>query len=536
MKSLRRRLPGLLALLLGLPAMAQTPPAKPAPDARYGNVLYKAPDPARWSVEDRGDRRVYSAKVPRPQFATITLFLGGPLRGDFATAFQTETLAALKETGATRIEGDGGVQESRAAEGFPVRQQTLVGAAPGVQTYHWFLAGNSGGRFDLLAFQASSQELFQRYGQDAGNLYYSVKLANSLAPAAADLAARPAPAAAARQTVAARAGPLAVGDRVAIPWGGGWVPGTVLHVEGLTYFVHYAAPEKDDGRYDDFFTLELIRPPGGSRTYAETWRGTVPDPEGGPLALGTEVEFYDGRWKPARIARRLGERYVVFQDKPGDVTELWLTPDKIRLPGATAPLAPERPFVPRRPANASEVRIGDLVEAKPKRGFWTPLTVIAQRDQNYFVKIGPNSGLSMRGWVDLSKMRAVGAKDPFQAEDLSFFVGRWRLSGDSFQTMVDRKVSGGKVSETYQNNSGAGQGAGQLTINADGTYILAATAVYHDGRGRWERNPNQEEGGIVLRGADDNGAKDCLVTNHLDGYAYFQGAIRGPGKWCTRVP
>ena len=101
--------------------------------------------------------------------------------------------------------------------------------------------------------------------------------------------------------------------------------------------------------------------------------------------------------------------------------------------------------------------------------------------------------------------------------------------------MVDRKVSGGKVTETYQNNSGAGRNAGLVIINADGTYQLSNTAVYHDGKGRWVRNPNQDEGGILLKGADGKGESDCLVTNHQDGFGYLQGSIRGPGKWCTRL-
>lgn len=330
-------------------------------------------------------------------------------------------------------------------------------------------------------------------------------------------------------------GPLQVGAHVEVPWAGGWVPGVVTHIEGLTYFVHFGS-EDDQGKNDDFFTLNLVRPAGGPKTYAETFRGTAPDPDGGPIALGAEVEYdTGGRWQRMRVARKLGELYVVFDDQPGKVTELWARPDQLRQPGDTKPLGTVRP-TPRKPAAIADIRPGDLVDAKPRRGFWgTPLTVLAREGQSYFVKIGPNSGLSMRGWVDLSHMRPVGAKDPFAAEDLKFFVGQWRLTGDSFQTLVDRKVSGGKVTETYQNNSGAGKGAGGITINADGTYQLEGTVVHHDGKGRWERNPNQDEGGILLRGADGKGDKDCLMTNHQDGYGYLQGAIRGPGKWCTRV-
>ena len=535
-------------LLLSIPSLAAeaqpSAPAKPVPDARFGNVLYKTPDLSRWTVSNLADRRVYSAKVPPPDFCTLTVFTGSKLNGDFGAAFERAVTENLREH-SSRIERDGGPQASTAAKGFAVLQRIIVAEAPEFHTYHWFLAGNSGGRFDLIAFQTSSEEMYQQYGEDAANFFYGVKLANSLPMAPAlppsagtpthatprTAATNPQPATAAAKNT--RFGPLGVGDQVEIPWGGGWVPGVVTHVEGLTYYVHYRREEDD--KYDDFFTLNLLRPAGGKQTYAEMFHETLPDPEGGSIPLGTAVEFTDGRWWPARIARRIGDRYAIFADKPGEVTELWLTLDKLRMPGSTTTLAPERPFRARQATSTADIRIGDVVEAKPRRGFWGQLTVIAQEGTSYFVKIGPNSGLSMRGWVDLSKMRPVGAKDPFQAEDLTFFVGRWNLTGDSFQNLVDRKVSGGKVTETYQNNFGAGRGAGGLVIKADGTYELTNTVVYHDGHGRWERNPNQDEGGILLHGADGNGDKDGILTNHLDGFAYFQGSFRGPGKWCTRV-
>lgn len=539
------RLPRALAVLLLLSSLVaargQEASDKPAPDARYGNVLYKTPDPARWTSRDLPDRRVFSARLPAPDFCTLTVFAGGKLDGDFGAAFERSVAICLNELESDPIERDGGATASRAAEGFDVLQRVLVANAPRFHTHHWFLAAHSGDRFDLIAFQSSSEEWYVRYGQDAADFFYSVKLANSLRTAPPlPVAAAAAPA---RETAAAtrpaaskltRFGPLGIGDHVEIPWGGGWVPGVVTYVDGLTYFVHYVSKDDQD-TYDDFFTLNLIRPPGGPQTYADTFRGTLPDPAGGPLALGTAVEYYDGRWTPARIARRIGDRYAVFSDKAGEVTEHWVTLDKLRPAGSTGAYEPERPFQQPQPNAAANLRAGDLVEAKPRRGFWGQLTILSHDGDRYFVKIAPNSGLSMRGWVDLSHMRAVGTKDPFQPEDLSFFVGRWKLTGDSFQNLVDRKVSGTRVTETYQNNSGAGLAFGGVIVNADGTYELVNTTVYHDGKGRWERNPNQDEGGILLRGADGKGDKDCLMTNHLDGFGYFQGSIRGPGKWCTRI-
>jgi hypothetical protein len=516
---------------------AEPAAAKPVPDARFGNVLYRTPDAATWTRTDAADRRVFAAKVPPPDFCTLTILAGGPLTGDFAAAFERAVNASLQEKQAGKIERDAGVQASQAAEGFPVLQRTVVALAPQFHTYHWFLAGNSGGRFDLIAFETSSEEMFTRYGGAAADFFYSVKLANSLpaATTAKTTAAQPAaPAPSAQASNLSPFGPLKIGDHVEVPWAGGWTPGIVTHVEGLTYFVHVGT-ESDQGKNDDFFTPNLVRPPGGPQTYAQTFHGTAPDPDGGPLAIGAEVEYDNGgRWQRMRVARKLGTRYVVFADTPGSVTELWVTLDQLRRPGDAKPLASSRP-AQRKATDVADIQLGDLVEAKPRLGFWGPLTVLARRDHSFFVKIAPYSGLSLRGWVDLSHMRPAGAKDPFSPEDLRFFVGQWRLTGDSFQNLVDRKVSGGKVTETYQNNSGAGQNAGLITINADGTYQLSNTVVYHDGKGRWERNPNQDEGGILLRGADDKGAKDCVMTNHQDGFGYLQGSIRGPGKWCTRI-
>jgi hypothetical protein len=67
-------------------------------------------------------------------------------------------------------------------EGFPVLQWILVAQTNQFHTAHWFLAANSGGRFDLIAFQTSGEETYKLYGPDATAFFFSVKMANSLAP------------------------------------------------------------------------------------------------------------------------------------------------------------------------------------------------------------------------------------------------------------------------------------------------------------------------------------------------------------------
>ena len=73
-----------------------------------------------------------------------------------------------------------------------------------------------------------------------------------------------------------------------------------------------------------------------------------------------------------------------------------------------------------------------------------------------------------------------------------------------------------------------------MTINADGTYVLAKTTVFHDAPGRWVAHPDQAEGGILLLGGDSDG-KDAIVTAKKDGTICLQHAIRGPGKIATKL-
>jgi len=68
-----------------------------------------------------------------------------------------------------------------------------------------------------------------------------------------------------------------------------------------------------------------------------------------------------------------------------------------------------------------------------------------------------------------------------------------------------------------------------VTIKADGTYVLSKTVVYRDDKpGKWIRNPDQSEGGILLKDGEAEG-KDLLVTPYPLGI-YLQGSLRGPGK------
>ena len=102
--------------------------------------------------------------------------------------------------------------------------------------------------------------------------------------------------------------------------------------------------------------------------------------------------------------------------------------------------------------------------------------------------------------------------------------------GDAISAEPFRLNRGDHIEKTMQLNSGAGQDAGAVAIRDDGTYVLSKTAVYRDDKpGKWIRNTDQGEGGILLKDGEVEG-KDLLITSYPNGGIYLQGSLRGPGK------
>lgn len=332
-------------------------------------------------------------------------------------------------------------------------------------------------------------------------------------------------------------GPLKVGDAVEVTYGGKWQPGTVTAAEGLTYFVHWGTPA-DNGKFDRFYQLHELRLPGAPQTLAAAYHDATPDPAGGPLAIGEAVEAeFTTRWAAARVVRRLGaDRYVVIPDDVSQVAytnEAWVGLDKLRKRGTTQPLG-AAPAAPAKPTKLAEVHAGDRVEAWRRGGYgWMESKVMAiDPAGRFYVQTAADS--SARGWVPPVHMRAVGSTERFEPERLEQFVGEWRLSGDAFFTTRSSVNKGDHIEKTMELNSGAGQDAGRLSIRPDGTYTLSKTAIYRDDKpGQWVRNPDQGEGGILLKDAESDG-KDCCVTPYPGGGIYLQGSLRGPGKIGTK--
>src|SRR5450432_3998974 len=79
---------------------AQPAAAKPVPDARFQNWLYKSPDPAVCKRAEAKGNLVFSVDEPPGDFCTLTLFADVPAEADFAAQFDHAVAAdqAAKDT------------------------------------------------------------------------------------------------------------------------------------------------------------------------------------------------------------------------------------------------------------------------------------------------------------------------------------------------------------------------------------------------------------------------------------------------------
>lgn len=161
---------------------AQPAPAKPSPDSRFGNWLYKKPDPAVWTMKESGGNLVFSASEPPGDYCTLTLFAGAPAGGDFAQQFSGAVAADQQAKGTMQTEADSGPKAGKSSEGYDVLTRSLRSVTGTLHTYHMYVAGHSGDRFDMAAFQTTSQESWNQYGAQASQFLLSLKLANSLPP------------------------------------------------------------------------------------------------------------------------------------------------------------------------------------------------------------------------------------------------------------------------------------------------------------------------------------------------------------------
>ncbi|HEY4247942.1 MAG TPA: sialidase family protein [Lacunisphaera sp.] len=164
-------------------AQAQPAPAKPQPDARFGNWLYKTPNPHLWARSEKNGQLIFSAAEPAGDFCTLTLFAGATADADFTAQFNREVDRDQKAKDTVKIEADSGAKPGKSAEGFDILTRNLRAETSALHTYHIYLAGHSGDHFDLAAFQTTSEGSWKQYGAQAGQFLMSLKPANSLPPA-----------------------------------------------------------------------------------------------------------------------------------------------------------------------------------------------------------------------------------------------------------------------------------------------------------------------------------------------------------------
>ena len=165
------------------PARWPQPAAEPPlPNAAFGNWLYPKLDPQVWKQTVQNGNLVFSAAEPPGDFCTLTLFAGAPAEGDFTGQFDNAVAADQKAKDTVKIEADTGSKPSKAQEGFDVLTRSLRSETSALHTYHLYLGGHSGDRFDLAAFQTTSEQSWNQYGPQASQFIRSLKLANSLPP------------------------------------------------------------------------------------------------------------------------------------------------------------------------------------------------------------------------------------------------------------------------------------------------------------------------------------------------------------------
>ncbi len=171
----------LFALELTSFSFAQTAaPEKPKPDASFGNWLYKTPDPKLWKKSEKNGQLIFSIDEPPGDFCTLTLFAGENADANFAAQFDRAVAADQKAKDTVKVEADSGDKAGKAAEGFDVLTRNLRAETTAFHTFHMYIAGHCGDRFDLAAFQTSSESSWKQFGGQASQFLLSLKLANSL--------------------------------------------------------------------------------------------------------------------------------------------------------------------------------------------------------------------------------------------------------------------------------------------------------------------------------------------------------------------
>jgi hypothetical protein len=156
---------------------ADAPPAGVSVDSRYNNVLFKAPNPAKWTRTQQDSKAYLIANTPGSVLAWVSIFPGRDFSGDFRRQFDDSTKALL---GGQKIVQDSGDTATKSPEGFDVLQRVVVLRTAEGDSYHWYFALHPANHFDMITFDAKGRDQWDAWKGDVTDLMRSVKMYNAL--------------------------------------------------------------------------------------------------------------------------------------------------------------------------------------------------------------------------------------------------------------------------------------------------------------------------------------------------------------------
>lgn len=156
----RLRWCGFLSFALVAAAVAQD-----VPNARLGNVMWTTPDPTVWAVTVDDGWVVFRGAVPEGEFVALRIAPGFESLGEFRGQFDRWVQHDLRFS---TITAAGEPVAKTAQAGYPMLQQQVTTTERDGGTIHRLYLGlEPGGRFEMVAFAASREVLFNAWAPKA---------------------------------------------------------------------------------------------------------------------------------------------------------------------------------------------------------------------------------------------------------------------------------------------------------------------------------------------------------------------------------
>jgi hypothetical protein len=177
------------------PAPIAPQPAAPAPAAptpqpaplvetgTFDDVQFATPDAKLWTPTVVDNNLVFSSPLPPPDFCTITVYASRDLKGgeaELKAKFDELVQASLKNTKTVAVKKDSGpLALPQKKPGLLAMQRVLYCETQDFHVAHFFVALHSQDRMQLIAYQASGHEMFQKNQADAEKFLSSVSVVTS---------------------------------------------------------------------------------------------------------------------------------------------------------------------------------------------------------------------------------------------------------------------------------------------------------------------------------------------------------------------